>query len=442
MVATPVSQELERFYGLPSCDRRDIVLRATAEQHRYHFERNAAYRETLSARGVGPDLPDDLALLLRPAALTFKSYAERIGLFPQDEPAAFMPWLAGQLSVPLARERWRLFHRRYGTLEAFLRDIERIYSDLGLEIVTSTGTSGRASIVVRNAATVALATEAFFTAIRVCWGVQRGMALVFMMPEETRVAMARTARFGTRYLDWKPVYYTVPFPATPDRLRIRAGRSFRPGLAGLWERRLLHPFMSRAEERLAKPRYLARTLACLRECVAGGRRLMLLGGPAQLHGLARVGAIRLPTGSRVATGGGLKESYAHTMADIRADLRAAFGDVAVSDVYGMAEANWAAFECEHGNYHLPPWLHAVVTDDDDRILGGPEATGLLAFFDPIGGGALIPPFFQTADRARLVNGGAYDGPPLACPCGSEGAFIRGAIQRVDLLEEAGCAAQV
>jgi len=169
---------------------------------------------------------------------------------------------------------------------------------------------------------------------------------------------------------------------------------------------------------------------------------MLLGGLVQLHAIARQASVRLPPGSRVATGGGMKEQYPFTPTQIRADLRAAFGDVPVSDVYGMAEANWAAFECPRGNYHIPPWVYAVVTDDDDRIVSGPDETGLLAFLDPIGGGELIPPFFQTADRVRLINGGSEYDPVLVCPCGYDTAFIAGNIRRVDLVEEAGCAAQI
>ena len=60
------------------------------------------------------------------------------------------------------------------------------------------------------------------------WGVERSTALIFVMPEDTPgIAMARTARFGTRDLDWaadSPVYYTIPFAATPDQMRVRAGR--------------------------------------------------------------------------------------------------------------------------------------------------------------------------------------------------------------------------
>jgi len=472
---------LQDFYIRPVEECREALLAAIRAQHAFHFERNAAYRRTVTARGVtSATCPDDLALLLRPTALTFKSYADLIGPFPQDDPAGFIRWLREQLSLPLPDDRQAAFRTRYRTLEALLCDIERIYADLGLEIVTSTGTSGRASMVVRDAATIELAVDAFFTGIRQVWGIRRGTALVFVMPKGTRVAMARTARFGTRQLDWaadSPVHFTVPFGATPDQLRIRAGRTFSPGLRGLAERRVLHPFMGWANAHLAEPRYIDATLARLRECAGAGRPVMLMGGLVQLHAIARAvarppqppdpggspayppriggaggaragGALRLPPGSRVATGGGMKEQYPYTFAEIREELRAAFGDAPVSDVYGMAEANWAAFECAAGNHHLPPWVVAVVMDDDDRIVHAPDATGLLAFFDPIGGGNLIPPFFQTADRVRLIDpaGGYGDGrkddPALVCPCGLAGTYIRGGIQRVDLVEEAGCAAQV
>jgi hypothetical protein len=439
---------LQDYLAQPTDQPSPVVLEdAVIAAHQHHFEHNTAYRRTVAARGVGLRLEHgDLARILRPAALTFKSYGDLIGPFPQDYPAGFLAWLQDQISLPLPEGRRAAFRRRYGSLEALLCDIERVYADLGLEIVTSSGTSGRASIVPRSGATVEVAVQAFYTGIRELWGVGRGTALVFMMPENTRVAMARSARFGTRTLDWaadSPVYYTMPFSATPDQMRVRAGRTFRSGIRGLFERHILHPFMVWANGRLAEPRYMAATLARLRECVATGRPVMLMGGLAQLHPLADAwtsSGAPLPPGSRVATGGGMKGDYPFTADEIRAVLRRAFEGAPVSDVYGMAEANWAAFECAHGNYHIPPWVHVVVTDDDDRILEGPKATGLLAFFDPVAGGDLIPPFFQTADRVTLVVPGPD--PDLNCLCGYKGHYIQGAIQRVDLVEEAGCAAQV
>jgi hypothetical protein len=335
-------------------------------------------------------------------------------------------------------------------MEGLLAATERAYAELGLEMVTSSGTSGVASVVARDATTVELAVRSFFIGIQRSWGISRDAALVFVMPENTRVAMARSARIGTRQLDWAAgtaVYYTMPFSATPDRIRLRAGRTYHPGPRGLVESRLLHPLMAWADKRWVAQKYVGLTLARLRELTAAGRPLMLLGGLAQLHAVALASRSDLPRvdlspGSRVATGGGTKEQYLFTPAQIRADLAAAFGGAPVSDVYGMAEADWAAFECPNGNYHIPPWVYAVVTDDADQMVQAPVASGMLAFFDPVAGGDLIPPFFQTADRVTLVNGGSQYDPALACECGYDSAYIAGRIQRVDLMEEAGCAAQL
>lgn len=444
--------DIAGIFAMSAEQRRDFLVAAIGEAHSYHYQHNAAYRRTVNARGVGLYCkPTDLARLLRPAALTFKSYADLVGPFPQDDPLAFLRWLNDQLSLPLEPARWPMFRRRYSSLEALLCDIERIYADLGLQIVTSTGTSGRASVVARDGATLALAIDAFFGEIGRAWGVTRGAGLVFMMPAQTRVAMARTAVLGTQHLNWAAdgaVYFTVPFAATPDQLRVRAGRLYRPGMQGIWERRALHPFMAWANEHLAQPRFAALTLAALRAAAARGQPVMLLGGLVQLHAIAQAvlaGSASLPPlppGSRIATGGGMKELYPFSVEAIRADLRRAFGNILISDVYGMAEANWAAFECLYGNHHIPAWVYAVVTDDQDCIATGADTTGLLAFFDPLGGGQLIPPFFQTADRVRLMNGGGGHDPALCCPCGRDTPYIVGGIQRVDLMEEAGCAAQV
>ncbi len=96
-----------------------------------------------------------------------------------------------------------------------------------------------------------------------------------------------------------------------------------------------------------------------------------------------------------------------------------------------------------GNYHLPPWLYVAVMDDDDNPLAGSDVTGFLAFWDPFGGGSIYPPFFQTADRVRLINPNRYYDPQKVCDCGDTTSYIkRESIQRVDLMEEAGCGATI
>jgi hypothetical protein len=444
--------DLIDFYAIEPTERDEILLDAIRECHAWHYARNDAYRATVSARGVGRGLHwKQLPRLLRVSAITFKGYIEQLGTsFPQDQPRPFLEWLAGQLSLALPLDRAEDLRPRYATLERLLSAIEALYADLGLEVVTSSGTSGRFTILVRGAAAVRTATEAYFTAIRHAWGITREHALVFVVPEQTRVAMAHIAHLGTRVLEWDTAIYTMPFVADPDTIRVRTGRTFRPGLRGLWEQHVLHPFMRWAGAALAERRFASLTIQALERCAAEGRPVMLLGGLVQLdalaeHLLSRDG-LELPTGSRVATGGGLKQAYPQSPAQIRAKLiRALRGPggrpLPVADVYGMAEANWAAFQCSEGNYHVPPWVYMAAMDDDDGQLEGSDVTGLLAFWDPLGGGDVYPPFFQTADRVRLVNGNGYFDPLLVCPCGEATPyFVRDTIQRVDLIEEAGCGA--
>ena len=254
-------------------------------------------------------------------------------------------------------------------------------------------------------------------------------------------------------LEEQRVHFTIPFSAEPDQVRIRAGRTFRPGWSGLVEERFWHPFMEWANERLVMPRAIRQTIEILEAAQAAGEKVLVFGGWVQLHAIAlllneRSQTLRLAPGSLLGTGGGFKELYPSAPPQIRQDIAKVIqladgAPIPLRDVYGMAEGNWAAMQCQQGNYHIPPWIYAATLDENDCFQESADATGLLAFFDPYGGGDLFPAFFKTADRMRLINGArAYD-PQLDCPCGERGAYItQGSIQRVDLIDEAGCAAQL
>lgn len=442
---------LADFWSLTP-DQREAVLRdGIVETHAWHFARNRAYQQTVSARGVGPVLQADaLARVLRPTSQTFKSYIDLLGTpFPNDRPLEFLGWLADQLSIELPRARFSRFRPRYGSLEALLRAIETIFADLGLEILTSSGTSGRATIMVRNQQALARTTESFYLSFQRYFGMQADHRAIFIMPQQTRIAMARMAQFSVQGIGLAParVHFTIPFGAQPDQVRIRAGRTFRSGWAGRVERQVWHPFMRWMGDQVVTRRAVHSTVNLLQRAAAAQEKVLLFAGWTHLHAVAleilRQGTpLRLASGSLVGSGGGMKERYAHTPAAIRETvaqaLTTAAGEpVIVRDTYGMAEGNWAAMQCRHGNYHIPPWIQVFTVDAHDALQEGPDTVGLLAFFDPFGGGELFPAFFKTADRVRLVRGE----PP--CPCGEPGAYlVQGSIQRVDLLDEAGCAAQL
>lgn len=488
---------LAGFWDMTAAERERVLLEGVADAHRRHFGRNAAYRRVIGLRGVAEELPPGfagpvatgpdtcgqpdgdaghaagaaerelfLARLLRPAAATFKSYIDVLGTpFPNDVPRAFLEWLADQLSIALPVERARPLRSTYGSLEALLRVIEKRYRDLGLEVLTSSGTSGRASIIVRDASSTDLNVESFYLCFQRYFGMTADHRAIFLMPRSTRIAMARMARFSVSRVGLSDdrVHFAIPFPAQPDQVRIRAGRTYRFDRRGVLERRLWHPAMARLQEHYVDPRATRRALALLDEACRRREKVLLFGSLIQVHRVAQAlraagRSLQLEPGSLLGTGGGIKELYPHTADQIRADVasvvRSRGGDpVPIRDVYGMAEANWAAMQCAAGNYHVPPWVLVGTLDDDDAPQRSAESTGMLAFWDPFGGGGLYPAFFRSADRVTLVRPdlrrpapGREAGPAepdVACPCGDGGAYIRReSIRRVDRLEEAGCAAQM
>jgi hypothetical protein len=463
----PPQHELADFWAMTRAQRESILLEAIARTHAWHYERNRAYRRTVAARGVAatvegamehsPGVRSELLpRLIRPTAQTFKSYIDILGTpFPQDRPHAFLDWLADQLSVELPRERFARFRPRYRSLEALLQDIERVYADHGFEISTSSGTSGRSTIMVRDRVGTDKTVESFYLAFQRYLGMQADHRVIFVMPRQTRIAMARMANFSVRRLGLADdqVHFAIPFPAQPDQVRIRAGRTFRSGWAGILERRFWHRFANWMQEYYVTPRAVRRTIDLLTRAEVAGEKVLVFGGWVQLHAIAqelqRAGrTLRLAPGSLLGTGGGLKELYPFTPAQICEDLADVIGltndqPIPIRDVYGMAEGNWAAMQCHQANYHIPPWIYARTLDEDDRFQEGPDAVGLLAFFDPYGGGRLFPAFFQAADQVRLILGDGARDADRRCPCGETGAYItQDSIQRVDLLDEAGCAAQV
>ena len=451
--AEPTHPPLSGFWAMPEAERESLVLRGIVEAHARHFDRNPAYRRTVSARGVGPLVEvADLPRLLRPTSQTFKSYIEVLGTpFPQDDPKGFVAWLADQLSIALPQDRIDRFRSRYRSLEGLLGAVERAYADLGLEFLTSSGTSGRATMVVRDSASTELTAESFHLSFQRHLGMKADHQVVLMMPAHTRIAMARMAKFTTQRVGLTPdrVHFAIPFPAHPDQVRMRTGRTFREGHRGLLERRLWHPAINYLQKRYVDPKAIRIALARLEDACARGEKSILLGSPNQLHGVALELArqrkvLVLAPGSMLGTGGGMKDRYEFGREEIERDLRAVFtlpgGEpVPLRDTYGMAEANWVAMQCDRGNYHMPPWVHAATLDQQDGFQTGPKTTGLLAFFDPYGGGDLFPASFRTADQVTLLTGKEE----TACACGENGAYLaRDSIQRVDLLGEAGCAAQV
>ena len=439
---------LADFWSIPEPEREELLLRGILDAHAYHYEHNTAYRNTVAARGVGPCLtPAELPRVLRTTSQGFKSYIDILGTpFAQDRAADFAEWLTENTSLDL-RSRPHRFRSRYRSVESLLKTVEHAYEAFGLEVLTSSGTSGRVAFIPRDRQTSKLAGESFSLSLQRYLGIQADHTAIFMTPKRTRIATARMARAGVRRvgLTTDRIHFTVPFPASPDRVRVATGLTYRRGLRGGMERRIWHPLMRFAKERLVDAQAVESAISHLIPATAHEEKVLIFGNPADLHGIASFlldsgRTMTLSPGSLLVTEGGLDRAHSKIAVEIRRDLQEAFrlpdGDpVPVRDVYAMAEAAWAAMQCRYGNYHVPPWVLAVTLDDEEAFQTAPRSTGLLAFYDPFGGDA-FPAFFRTTDQVTLVKG-------MTCPCGEKGDYVEEAsILRVDLPGQAGCAGRI
>lgn len=449
------------FLNIPQQERHHILLAAIKNSHAYHFTHNLAYRNAVTAKGVGPKVNDrDLTRILRPTSQVFKSYIDTLGTaFPNHKPKEFYEWLRNNLSITLPDFETLPTKQKYRNLEEFLSFLEGCLSADGIEFGTSSGTTGRATIMIHTQLAAEKAAEAYQEAVYSQWGTFNQHHFIFVMPSETRIVMARIARTATARLGLDTqASFTIPFSATPDQVRVRSGQLFEPGFKGYMEQRIMHPFMIWMNENYVKTKYVDLTIQILEDHSRTNGDLLLFGGYVQMHhiyqGLLERGYSPgnkcLPVGNQsiIGTGGGLKEQYPFTPSQIIQDLKSVLclengNPVPHRDVYGMAEANWAAAQCEEGNYHLPAWILAVIINQEDQIVDSPQATGLLAFYDPLTDLGLYPHFYKTADRVTLNNGVMNFRKDLNCPCGHSTAYLlNNSISRQDRLDEAGCAGQI
>jgi hypothetical protein len=98
------------------------------------------------------------------------------------------------------------------------------------------------------------------------------------------------------------------------------------------------------------------------------------------------------------------------------------------DVYGMSEMNGIAVSCKGRYKHLHPWIHPLVLDDHEGVIGY-DQWGRFAFLDPAAHS--YPGFIITGDRVKLLEN---------CPgCGKAEPVLATEITRMAGAEAKGCA---
>lgn len=181
--------------------------------------------------------------------------------------------------------------------------------------------------------------------------------------------------------------------------------------------------------------------AAIRAAGEEASMVVVLGSPAMVREVACAASSGLAAGPSAArivvlTAGGWKrlEGEEISRPELTGLLVEAFGIADESDVrdaFNQVELNTVLFECEAGEKHLPPWLHAFTRDARTMEPGEDGTLGLLSYLDP---SAQSYPAFIVSDDWGVVRG-------PGCRCGRPGKRLS-LLRRVERSEHWGCALKI
>lgn len=156
-----------------------------------------------------------------------------------------------------------------------------------------------------------------------------------------------------------------------------------------------------------------------------GRRVMIAGGPVNIHTLAKAGLDKgvegaLVEGSLIRAFGGLKNHA--DIPTLEADITRFSGAPNYLNAFGMTELTSSFSMCRAGRFHIPPWIIPYVLDEDDGRMKPRSDTqqGRAAFVD------LLPQSYwggvATADRVDVSW--------QPCACGRTSVHMSPNISRI------------
>lgn len=262
--------------------------------------------------------------------------------------------------------------QHFSTIDGWLAWME---SEFGLDVAHSTGTTGRMSLVFRDAkeaarrfARIDMSRRDWHRArgfsedeseLHIIWpGPRRGRSAlqnvvrhwVETLPDEGQLAALHSHDLGADY-----ELYVVGARNARERGVLEIPQPGQYVEAKLEEADRRH---AAREEDLAR---LIETAASTMK----GKRVMVLGGPLGVHAVASAGLANGLSGSFGETSftcrlGGFKGI--NPPANFEETITTFMGTDHMMSGYGMTELNAGFIGCEAGRYHVPPWIVAWVLD--------------------------------------------------------------------------------
>jgi hypothetical protein len=425
--------------------RRDAVR----WNHRHYRSRIPLYRQIADRAGVDDDAPFEALVhsMLLPDGI-FKSYPQ--SFLDKRDFCGMNRWLR-----TIFHDDVKAAVEGHETVDDWLASLE----DRGIHAAYSSGTSGNLSFVPRDVYSWWLLREGplhytpFLLARRGTVGRVKGLLAACagrtLSPGRFRQLFARLGfhDFDGIFLNFSGGNQGTQLVGQELAKRVRKAHFLYPiKISATAIRALTRGHASPAEQARTelfleatvgrKEENYERMIRATWTAIAEGQRLMVFGAPYLMKEfcdriLASGRRMVLPAGSMVGYGGGWKTFDGEALSeDALLDLIESATGVKrqfVIEGYSMTEIGAIMLKCEHGRFHVPPFLETIILDDALDLVDGEDVTGLLGVMDPFA--VCYPGFLITGDNVHRTR--------TLCPCGLGGETLL-SVSRASGAEVKGC----
>lgn len=408
---------LQDYFTNPVKKMEEMRFTAIKESLNHHYQRSRFYHQLCKEYQFTPadvQTMEDLENVPMVPDTFFKEY-------PTERPKDIYEWLTKISTVNLGT-----YDYQGKDLQGFLRWAEKRLEGM---VNHSSGTTGHYSFMFRDKITF---QRFYFAAIKTLLSIPATLAddphYVYPGSPNTFLTIGKWLGEGAKVFSKSHRHFL-----TDREISMTIARLMSTGHAtNLKEKfilRALKKAMIKGEEKM---------LLLLKELDKKGEQAIIIAPPFQLYSIMakmknRGIALDLQkSNSVVFTGGGWK-IFEHRKVPLSEFSQMVEETLGIPpkyyvDVYGMSEMNGLGVSCEGGYKHLHPWIHPMVLDDNQGVVGYGK-WGRFAFLDPVAHS--YPGYIITGDRVKLFK---------RCPiCDKPGPVLEPEITRMAGAEAKGCA---
>jgi hypothetical protein len=400
----------------------ELRLKAIKYSFKHHYNNNFFYHHLCREKNVKPsdikNLSDVVKIPLIPDSF-FKDY-------PNDG-KKFLKWLSNISSVKIPLLSFKNSNPSYD-------EIIKALDEKGIDIMFTSGTSGRFSFVPRDKISKNRLKYSWLKCLTETLTYYPDSYTILLIPNPFKTHLTLARAFGLAfelfeeskvYIAMKEKVITTEFLSMLREAKIGSNRKVKSKIIN-------------ALGSLSQKRCDLKVIHVLEKLAEKNCKVNIGGPPFWLDRIMSLlekkkKCMSLADGSQVFTGGGWK-IYVDRKTPEKVFMEKLERILGVTkeryrDCYAMTECTAAFMDCEGHYKHIPnSFLHPLVLDEDLQPLGYNEY-GRFAFIDPLANS--YPGFIITGDRVKLLE---------QCPvCDRPGPVLYPEITRCHGSETRGCA---